>query len=178
MHARRIRRGHYLPRLSAKRLHHRSQRQRGRRLGLRLMLTAADLISEAIEQNRLQDFGGDEFREGLDILTESLATEADLTDLGAEILGLRLRMLLTNRLRVEDVYRRHPEIADQIVEGPLVGIGLPRTGTTALSQLVSADPQIRSLRLWESTSPVPAPESATEDTDPRIEETAQGLDAM
>ena len=142
------------------------------------MLTAADLISEATEQTGLQDFGGDEFREGLEILTESLATEADLTDLGAEILGLRLRMLLTNRLRVEDVYRRHPGIADQIVEGPLVVIGLPRTGTTALSQLVSADPQIRSLRLWESTSPVPAPESATEDTDPRIEETARGLDAM
>ncbi len=87
-------------------------------------------------------------------------------------------MLLANRLRIEDVYRRHPEIDDQLVEGPLFIIGLPRTGTTALSQLVSADPQIRSLRLWESCDPVPPPESATEDTDPRIEETAGGLEAM
>jgi hypothetical protein len=47
-------------------------------------------------------------------------------------------------------------------------IGLPRTGTTALSQLVAADPQFRSLRLWESGSPVPPPETATQYTDPRI----------
>jgi sulfotransferase family protein len=142
------------------------------------MLAAADLVAAATEQTGLEDFGGDEFRLGLEILTGSLATEADLTDLGVEILGLRLRMLLTNRLHIEDAYRQHPAIADQVVEGPLVIIGLPRTGTTALSQLVSADPQIRSLRLWESSNPVPPPESATQDTDPRIEDTAQGLEAM
>jgi hypothetical protein len=142
------------------------------------MLSSGDLVAGAVDETGLEDFGGDEFRVGLDVLTESLATEADLTDLGVEILGLRLRMLLANRLRVEDAYRQHPAIADEIVEGPLVIIGLPRTGTTALSQLVSTDPQIRSLRLWESSNPVPPPESATEDTDPRIEEAAQGLEAM
>ena len=57
-------------------------------------------------------------------------------------------------------------------------IGLPRTGTTALSQLVALDPQIRSLRTWESCDPVPPPEAATQDTDPRIAQTAAGLDAM
>ncbi len=142
------------------------------------MLSAPDLVAQAVEQTGLEDFGGSSFREGLDLLIDSLDGEADLTELGQEILGLRLRMLLVNRLRVEDVYRRHAEIADQVVEGPLVIIGLPRTGTTALSQLLSADPQIRSLRLWESSDPVPPPESATEDTDPRIEEAERGLQAM
>jgi hypothetical protein len=141
-------------------------------------MLSAHLVAEAVEQTGLEDFGGDSFREGLDVLTESLASEADLTQLGEEILGLRLGMLLTNRLRVEDAYRRHPDIANQVVEGPLVIIGLPRTGTTALSQLVSADPEVRSLRLWESSDPVPPPEAATQYTDPRIEETARGLDAM
>ena len=42
------------------------------------------------------------------------------------------------------------------VEGPVFVIGLPRTGTTALSQLVAADPQFRSLRLWESSFALPA----------------------
>jgi hypothetical protein len=142
------------------------------------MLNAPDLEAQVVEHTGLEDFGDHDFREGLDVLTESLTTQADLTELGEGILSLRLRMLLSNRLRIEDVYRRHPTIVAGVVEGPLVIIGLPRTGTTALSQLVSADPQIRSLRLWESSDPVPPPEAATEDTDPRIEETARGLEAM
>ena len=142
------------------------------------MLRSPDLVAEAVEQTGLEDFGGESFRVGLDLLTESLTAEGDLTELGEEILRMRLRMLLANRLRVEDVHRRHPAVADEVVEGPLVIIGLPRTGTTALSQLVSVDPQIRSLRLWESTDPVPPPESETEHTDPRIEETARGLVTM
>jgi hypothetical protein len=55
---------------------------------------------------------------------------------------------------------------------------LPRTGTTALSQLVAADPQVRSLRLWESSSPVPPPTTETEHTDQRIAATEQGLEMM
>jgi hypothetical protein len=62
------------------------------------------------------------------------------------------------------------------VQGPLFVIGLPRTGTTALSQLVAADPQIRSLRLWESLAPAPPPEAATQHCDPRIAEAQAGLD--
>jgi hypothetical protein len=62
-----------------------------------------------------------------------------------------------------------------MVEGPVFVIGLPRTGTTALSQLVAADPQFRSLRLWESGAPCPPPESATEHSDPRIAQTEAGL---
>ena len=83
-------------------------------------------------------------------------------------------MLLANRLRIEDTHRRHPAIGDEVSRGPLFIIGLPRTGTTALSQLLSLDPQIRSLRLWESSDPVPPPEAATEDTDPRIADAEAG----
>jgi hypothetical protein len=79
---------------------------------------------------------------------------------------------------VEQTYKEHPEIGEQVIEGPVFVIGLPRTGTTALSQLVAADPQFRSLRLWESGAPVPPPEAATQHTDPRIAETEAGLAMM
>ena len=143
-----------------------------------MTLNADALVRDAVAETGLEDFGGASFEEGLARLTDSLAAEGELTALGEEILGLRLRMLLGNRLRIEDTYRAHPAIVRETVEGPVVIIGLPRTGTTALSHLVTADPQIRSVRLWESSSPVPPPESATSDTDPRIEETEQGLQAM
>jgi Sulfotransferase family len=142
------------------------------------MLDADRLVETAVSETGLSDFGGDSYREGLDRFVAAATTEGSLTDLGQEILGMRLKMLLTNRLRIEDVYRDNPDIDDEAVEGPLFIIGLPRTGTTALSQLLSFDPQIRSLRLWESSDPVPPPETDTQDTDPRIAEAARGLEAM
>ena len=39
---------------------------------------------------------------------------------------------------------------------------------------MAADPQFRSLRMWESSSPCPPPESATEHSDPRIAEAEAG----
>ena len=104
--------------------------------------------------------------------------EADLTEMGEMMQHGRLAAHLAARLGVEDVYRRHPDIEEQDIEGPVFVIGLPRTGTTALSQLVAADPQFRSLRLWESGAPVPPPETATEHTDPRIAATEVGLAMM
>ena len=57
-------------------------------------------------------------------------------------------------------------------------IGLPRTGTTALGQLVANDPQFRSLRTWESQARTPPPEAATQHTDPRIAQAAEGIAMM
>ena len=75
---------------------------------------------------------------------------------------------LQERLRIEDWYRRHPEIDAQTIQAPIFVTGLPRTGTTALSNLLAADPAARSLRFWESQRPTPPPEAATYHSDPRI----------
>ena len=61
----------------------------------------------------------------------------------------------------------HEEIA-----APLFGLGLPRTGSTALSYLLAQDPRTRSLLTWESAQPTPPPDPATYDTDPRIDQAA------
>ena len=62
---------------------------------------------------------------------------------------------LVNRLEVEQWYARHPEIDDQEIVAPLFGLGLPRTGSTALSFLLAQDPARRSLRTWEAGRAVP-----------------------
>ncbi len=146
-----------------------------------MTLVADELEDEARRQTGLEDFGDDGVggrREGLDRLVRSFNDEADLTEAGEMMQRIRLVSLLSARLQVEATYAAHPEIAHEDVEGPVFVIGLPRTGTTALSQLVAADPQFRSLRTWESSSPCPPPESATEHTDPRIAETEAGLAMM
>ena len=76
-------------------------------------------------------------------------------------------MHLRQRLQVEDWYRRHPEIDDDAIDAPLFGLGLPRTGSTALSFLLAQDPDIRYLRSWESAEPCPPP-STVQGDDPRI----------
>jgi hypothetical protein len=143
-----------------------------------MKLTPDVLEGEARQQTGLEDFGDGFHREGLERLVDSMNREGDLTEAGHTILAARLVNLLASRLRVEDTYRAHPSIDAQEVEGPVFVIGLPRTGTTALSQLVAADPQFRSVRLWESSSPCPPPETATEHSDPRIAEAEAGLEMM
>ncbi len=143
-----------------------------------MTLDADALETDAREETGLHDFGDGAHREGLERLLTSLNEEADLNEAGEVMLRIRLVSLLSSRLRVEETYRAHPSIDDQRVEGPVFVVGLPRTGTTALSQLVAADPQFRSLRLWESSSPCPPPESATEHTDPRIAQAEAGLAMM
>ena len=142
------------------------------------MRSAEELIAKAVEETGLDDFGNGDWREGFERLVASLNGEASLTDLGAKITAYRVRRLLGNRLRIEDAYRRNPEIAEEQIVAPIFIIGLPRTGTTALSNLVAADPAIRSLRLWESLEPTPPPDDATQHDDPRIAATQAGLDAM
>jgi hypothetical protein len=143
-----------------------------------MSLSADQLVATAKAETGLSDFGGDSFRAGLDRLTDALSTEAELTPLGHEIMGMRLQGHLASRLQIQATVTAHPEIAAEPIERPIFIIGLPRTGTTALSNLLHADPAIRSLRMWESSQPVPPPESATEHDDPRIAAAEQGLAAM
>ena len=142
------------------------------------MLAVDTLLEMASGETGLADYGGTTWREGLERLVDSLNNEATLTESGEAILTMRIGMLLSNRLRVIRTFEEHPEIHAEEIGGPLFIIGLPRTGTTALSNLIAADPQIRSVRLWESSDPVPPPEAAEQNTDPRIDAARRGLEAM
>src|SRR6202000_1411638 len=124
----------------------------------------------------LNDFGGDSFREGLDRLVASVDAEGRLSPNGAIAFDGQIVHYLSQRLQVEDWYHRHPEIDEQQIVAPLIGLGLPRTGSTALGCLLGEDPAVRSLRTWEASSPCPPPDKATELTDPRIEITRRTLD--
>ncbi|ODQ95211.1 sulfotransferase family protein [Mycolicibacterium holsaticum] len=125
------------------------------------------LLDEAVAECGHTDFGPGDFREGLAVLLDSLERDGDL-DPGTDtaVIG-DLRRRLVNRLEVEAHYRAHPEVDDVVVEGPVDINGLPRTGTTALADMLSLDPQFRCLRGWEQYQPVPPPIAGAETADPR-----------
>ena len=116
------------------------------------------LLDEACRQaGGLSDFGDASFREGLDVLCRSLEAEANLSPLGRQLLHHKFVELLVNRLRVEDYFKRFPEIENEEIAPPVVIVGLPRTGTTLLQRLLSCDRQFYSMAWWESRYPVPFP---------------------
>src|SRR6516225_890264 len=131
------------------------------------MPTHEELIAAAVAETGLDDFGDDSFREGLELLVRALRDEARLNAAGEGYLYPRITGYLSQRLQVEDWYRRHPEIGEERVAGPLIGLSLPRTGSTALSFLLAQDSNIRYLHMWESATPCPPPSTVT-GPDPRI----------
>jgi hypothetical protein len=113
------------------------------------------LMDEARRRTGLADFGDGSFREPLAVLVRSIEREARLHPVGMRITRGRLVAVLENRLRVQGVLTRHPEILREPVEAPLVIAGLQRTGTTLLHRLLAAHPGLRSLASWEALYPAP-----------------------
>lgn len=134
------------------------------------------LVDTACARAGSSDFGEDTWQEGLGVLVRSLTDEAALNDTGVAAMSDQIVGNLTSRLKVEQWYAAHPEIDDERITAPLFGLGLPRTGSTALSFLLAQDPARRSLRVWEAAEPCPPPETATEHTDERIALAQAGID--
>jgi hypothetical protein len=149
-------------------------------MGADLRLEPDALLAAAVDQTGLDDFGEDGFRLRLGVLCDAFRDEAGLSPAGVTSVWTQLVTLLKNRLLVEAVLKRHPEIHALRIERPIVIAGLPRTGTTHLHNLMSADPALRSLPYWEALEPVldererPAPGAV----DPRIARTEQALDVL
>jgi hypothetical protein len=149
-------------------------------VGADLRLEPEELLGSAVEQTGLDDFGDSRCREPLAVLCGALRTEAGLSPAGVTSVWSQLVALLKNRLLVEDVLERHPEIHALRIERPIIIAGLPRTGTTHLHNLMSSDPALRSLPYWESLEPV-LPESERQrrhEPDPRIARTEQALGVL
>jgi hypothetical protein len=132
------------------------------------MTLADDAIADARAKTGLTGFGEESFREGLVALLDGAVEAGSFNELGMAVLRDQETGLLVSRLSIEDWYRRHPEIDEQEIVDPLIGLGMPRTGSTALSFLLAEDPGARSLLAWEAGAPTPPPDPATLDHDPRI----------
>lgn len=123
-------------------------------------LDPSSIERAARRRARLDDFGDDRFRAPLEILCAALDEEARLHPIGRLSARQQLVGLLTTRLRVHDLVRRHPEILEAPVVAPVVVLGMPRTGTTALQRLLAREPAFRALPLWEAMHPLPDGDAA------------------
>lgn len=116
----------------------------------------------------LHDWGGEHFLEGLGRLFDAIEMEAGIDPAHYARIEAGQAFVLGNRLKIVEDRKRFPGIADEVIEKPIFVMGLPRSGTTLLQALLTADPAARGTLHWELLNPSPPPESKTFDSDPRI----------
>ncbi|MBF8186923.1 sulfotransferase [Nonomuraea sp. K274] len=138
-------------------------------------LEPSALMDTAMAETGLSDFGDPSFHEPLAVLCESLAKDVSLSPFGQVYAWNQISRLLMNRLLVEDLVRTDPSILDISIERPIVIAGMPRSGTTHLHNLLSADPALRSMPFWEANEPVPPPQErrVRARRDPRLDRAKQ-----
>ena len=129
-------------------------------------LVAGALIEQAIATAGLDRFDSDSWREGLDVLLADYNASPHPEPLIERMRGGLVQSLI-DRLRTTDYLAARPDLLDRPVERPLFVFGMPRTGTTLLSNLLACDPARRSALTWEIEQPVPPATTATLHSDPR-----------
>ncbi len=115
------------------------------------------VCAAASARTGLDDFGPADFRERLGLQLTEMDADEERTGLGRMLMFGDCTRYAANRLLIRDLLQRHPEITDIPITRPVIVVGLPRSGTTHLVNLLAADSRFRSMPLWESYEPVPNP---------------------
>lgn len=131
------------------------------------------LVNTAMRKSGLKDFGEDYWRSPLQMMCDDLDQLAELTLYGRLMARSDILQWLNTRLQIIDLCKQHPEILEQPVPTPTFIVGLPRSGTSILFEVLAQDPDVGVPEMWEALIPCPPPEAATYDTDPRIEQAHQ-----
>jgi hypothetical protein len=143
-------------------------------------LTVDAVLAAATERVGLDDFGVGEFgsgdfRERLHLILSEVDENANATALVRSSFYNKSVAAAAVRLQALDLLRRHPEIDEIEIERPIIVAGLPRSGTTHLLGLISADTRLRSLPYWESVQPIPV---RAEEPDARYVRSEQAWDRL
>lgn len=124
------------------------------------------VIADAREKSGLTDLGNTDFQAGLKVLLQTYDNNG-FSERGRKRLRRRVVDLLATRMRIEAAWKQYPEILEEQIKQPLYLTGLPRTGTSALLNLLANDPASRPLKLWEGMTPDPCEDFEPGKEDPR-----------
>jgi hypothetical protein len=146
----------------------------------RIELTVEAVCRAAMARTGLSDFGPEGFSERLGLQLAEMDADPERTGIGRLAMFSDCVRYAANRLLIRDLLRRHPEIGGIPIERPVIVVGLPRSGTTHLVNLLAADTRFRALPLWESYEPVPNPREprAVDGVDPRWRRCDESWKAM
>lgn len=124
------------------------------------------LLDQAKQETGLTDLGDQRCLEGLEVYVQTLEQCCPDEKGKSRLLKIQYKKLLS-RLRIFEAIRQHPEIRDEKIVAPLFVTGLPRSGTSALLNVLAKDPDARPLAQWELRHPEPYPGLKPGEPDPR-----------
>jgi hypothetical protein len=141
----------------------------------RSVVTADEIVERALASSGSTEADATEWPEGLRVLTAALSeappeTVEPVIESWVELAATRIRFLAH--------VREHDSITRERIVAPIFVIGMPRTGTTALVDLLALDPAARTPLQWETAQLLPPPDAATWGSDPRIAATQATFDEM
>ncbi len=118
-------------------------------------LDSDDLCAQARRRTRLEEFGEPPVEPALSVLVDSLEGEAELSALGRFLMRIHLRTLLETRLRLADDWKDKLEaLQAEEIRKPVFIVGMPRSGSTFLHELLAQDLDYRAPCVWEVMFPV------------------------
>ena len=124
-------------------------------VSMQVDLTPAALLGAATRRTGLEDLGDPTLVDRLAAQVAAVDADEGLSGLGRYLIRRRLVGLLAARQRFEDFVRRYPEALEVPLEPPIIVVGLPRSGTTHLVNVLACDTRLRSLPWWEIAEPTP-----------------------
>ena len=126
----------------------------------------------------------DDYLERLEAFLLEAVEQGQLPDYGKNYLALSCAEVIINRSRMEYVFQRFPQINDEQIHSPIIIAGIPRSGTTNLSNIIAADSRLNSLPFWVGMHPFPAksvldqPDQVEDNRDQQWKEFLDGINAM
>lgn len=114
----------------------------------------------------------------LNLFCEELENQAKLNQTGRLLTYFSLIGTLKNRFEVDQWCAKNPHYAQQTISKPIFILGLPRTGTTALFNMLADVPGLRAPLGWEVNKPIPPVSYAQRHHDPRIAATEKEFNAF
>ena len=108
-------------------------------------LSEKAVLDSARARTGLSDFGSDDFLVRLNLLLGEWNADSALSNFQRMVLFGYVTRYASNRLSIQDMLKRHPEIHHQVIDRPVIVAGLPRSGTTHLVNLLAADSRFHSL---------------------------------
>lgn len=133
-----------------------------------LPLDGPTLCRNAQRRTGLKDFGSPRLEPAISTLVQSLDQEAQLHPLGRFLMRIHLRGLLETRLRLVEARKPIDRLPEQRIKKPIFIVGVPRSGSTYLHELLAQNPGWRAPRVWEVMFPVRHQENDANDVRRRV----------
>jgi hypothetical protein len=134
-----------------------------------LEMSVTAVLAAARQRTGLTDFGPDDFEARLQRLLSEVEADTNVWKSAKKQFVELCIKAAANRLRNREFLKGNPAIHEIRIDRPIFIVGLPRSGTTHLENLIAADRRLRYLPAYLGNEAVPTPgESAGSDgRDPR-----------